>query len=195
MHQPAAAAAAAAPPAYAPVAPAPAHAAAPVVSRGIDSNVQPIASLSPYLGKWLIKARVTAKSEMRSWSNARGEGRLFSIDLLDEHGSEIRATFFREAVDKFFDIIQPDQVYVFGNGKLKVANRKFTSIRNDYEITFDDKAIVECATRRTAIPQATQQRRLDQAHRLQLRADQQARVRRPGLLVHRRRDRRRQAMQ
>uniref|UniRef100_A0A1B0BY64 Uncharacterized protein n=1 Tax=Glossina palpalis gambiensis TaxID=67801 RepID=A0A1B0BY64_9MUSC len=58
-----------------------------------DGLTSPIASLSPYHNKWVIKARVTAKSVIRSWSNARGEGKLFSMDLMDESG-EIRATAF-----------------------------------------------------------------------------------------------------
>ena len=35
--------------------------------------------------------RVTKKSDIRTWSNARGEGKLFSLELMDESG-EIRCT-------------------------------------------------------------------------------------------------------
>lgn len=48
---------------------------------------------------------MTNKSPIRTWSNSKGEGKLFSIDLLDESG-EIKATGFRDAVDKFYDMIQ-----------------------------------------------------------------------------------------
>ena len=47
---------------------------------------------------------------MRSWSNARGEGRMFSIDLLDEEGSEVKGTFFKADADKWFDQLQEQQV-------------------------------------------------------------------------------------
>lgn len=47
---------------------------------------------------------------MRTWSNAKGEGRLFSIDILDEEGSEIRGTFFKEDADKWFDVVQEGKV-------------------------------------------------------------------------------------
>jgi replication factor A1 len=53
----------------------------------------------------VIKARVTAKSPVRTWANARGEGKLFSLDLIDESG-EIRATAFKEQCDKFYDMIE-----------------------------------------------------------------------------------------
>ena len=55
---------------------------------------------------------------MKRWSNARGEGTLFSIDLLDEHGGEIRATFFKEACEKFFPMIEAGQVYTFSGKSL-----------------------------------------------------------------------------
>lgn len=65
----------------------------------------PISALSPYQNKWVIKARVTAKSAIRTWSNAKGEGKLFSMDLMDESG-QIRVTAFRDLVDKFYDMIE-----------------------------------------------------------------------------------------
>jgi OB-fold nucleic acid binding domain. len=55
--------------------------------------------------RWVIKARVTSKSSVRTWANARGEGKLFSMDLIDESG-EIRATAFKEQCDKYFDMIE-----------------------------------------------------------------------------------------
>lgn len=65
----------------------------------------PINGLSPYQNKWVIKARVTAKPPIRTWSNAKGEGKLFSMDLMDESG-QIRVTAFRDQVDKFYDMIE-----------------------------------------------------------------------------------------
>lgn len=55
--------------------------------------------------RWVIKARVMNKSAIRTWSNSKGEGKLFSMDLFDESG-EIRATAFKEQCDKFYDMIQ-----------------------------------------------------------------------------------------
>lgn len=64
-----------------------------------------ISNLTPYQNKWVIKARVTSKSNIRTWNNQRGEGKLFSMDLMDESG-EIRATCFNDACDKYFEMIQ-----------------------------------------------------------------------------------------
>lgn len=57
---------------------------------------------------------------MRTWSNPRGEGNLFSIDLLDEGGSEMRGTFFKADADKWFDQLQAGSVYSFQGGRIKV---------------------------------------------------------------------------
>lgn len=105
-------------------------------------RIFPIKGLNPYQNKWTIKARVTKKGDVRTWSNARGEGKLFSADLIDKDGTEIRCTFFKEAVDKFYDLLQQGKVFTFSGGRLKIANKRFTSIPNDYEITFNPESTI-----------------------------------------------------
>lgn len=113
----------------------------------------PIASLSPYQNKWVIKARVMSKSPLRTWSNAKGEGKLFSIDLMDETG-EIRATAFREQCDKFYDMIEVDSVYLISKCQLKPANKQYSTLKNDYEMTFTGETVVQlCKEEDGAIPE------------------------------------------
>jgi len=100
-------------------------------------NIQPIESLSPYIGgRWVIKARVTDKSPVRTWSNARSQGKLFSMTLVDQSGP-IRATVFQEGVDKFYETLVEGNVYTFSKGQIKTANKKFSAVNCEYELSFD----------------------------------------------------------
>lgn len=61
---------------------------------------------------WKTKARVIAKSSIRNWSNAKGDGKLFFMDLMDRTG-QIRATAFNDLVDKFYNTIEVCFVCIF----------------------------------------------------------------------------------
>ncbi|XP_063536255.1 replication protein A 70 kDa DNA-binding subunit [Cydia strobilella] len=139
-------------------APAPMAVSKPMAAPSMDSSMlssqmtHPISSLSPYQNKWVIKARVMSKSPIRTWSNAKGEGKLFSMDLCDESG-EIRATAFRNEVDRFYDMLQVDKVYYISRCQLKTANKQFTSLKNDYEMSFSsDTVISECMEDASSVP-------------------------------------------
>ncbi|RUS18781.1 replication factor-A protein 1 [Endogone sp. FLAS-F59071] len=102
----------------------------------LSANIFPIKSLNPYQNKWTIKARVTQKSNIRHWSNPRGEGKLFSVNLLDETG-EIKATIFQEQVDKFYELLEEKKVYYITKAKVGMARKQFSTLTNDYELTFE----------------------------------------------------------
>jgi len=103
---------------------------------GSEVNAYPIALLNPYQQKWVIKARVTVKTPMKEWKNQKGEGKLFSVDLLDQSG-EIRATAFNEAVDKFFNLLEVGKSYYISRCQLKTANKQYSSLNNPYEMQLD----------------------------------------------------------
>lgn len=48
----------------------------------------------------IVRRSVTKKADVRHFTNARGEGKLFSVELIDESSSEIRATFFGSAGER-----------------------------------------------------------------------------------------------
>ncbi|XP_053552909.1 replication protein A 70 kDa DNA-binding subunit-like, partial [Bombina bombina] len=58
---------------------------------------------------------------------------------------EIRATGFNEQVDKFYSLIEVNKVYYFSKGTLKIANKQYTSVKNDYEMTFNgETSVIPC---------------------------------------------------
>ncbi|XP_076637806.1 replication protein A 70 [Colletes latitarsis] len=117
-----------------------------------DISTTPIAALSPYQNRWVIRVRVVSKSDIRTWSNSRGEGKLFSMDVLDESG-EIRCTAFREMCDKYYDMIEIGKVYYISRATLKAANKQFNRLNNDYEMTLNgDSEIIPCHNTGDDIP-------------------------------------------
>ena len=64
--------------------------------------------------RWTIKARVSNKAPIRTYENARGPGKLFSCDLVDQSG-EIRATAFNAECDKFHSLLEIGEVYFFSS--------------------------------------------------------------------------------
>ncbi|XP_021733994.1 replication protein A 70 kDa DNA-binding subunit B-like [Chenopodium quinoa] len=120
--------------------------AAPAARMGMTRRVYPLASLNPYQGNWTIKVRVTSKATMRTYNNARGEGNVFNVELTDEDGTQIQATMFNAAARKFYDTFQAGKVYYISKGTLKVANKKFSTVHNDYEMTINENSVVEEAS-------------------------------------------------
>ena len=84
-------------------------------------------------------------------------GHLFSMDLIDESG-EIRATAFKAECDKFYDMIEIGKVYYITTGTLKSANRQYSTLNNEYEMTFKETTEVSLCTdssESAAIPTVT----------------------------------------
>ena len=103
----------------------------------------PIEALSPYQNKWTIKARVTTKSEIKHWTNQRGEGKLFSCNFLDE-SAEIKATAFNDQVDRWYNVLKEGGVYYVTKAKVTIARKKFSNLPNEYELAFErDTQITE----------------------------------------------------
>uniref|UniRef100_A0AAQ6A5W9 Replication protein A subunit n=1 Tax=Amphiprion ocellaris TaxID=80972 RepID=A0AAQ6A5W9_AMPOC len=113
-------------------------------SPGSTAKAMPIANLNPYQSKWTIRARVTNKSNIRTWSNSRGEGKLFSFEIVDESG-EIKITAFNNEVDKFFSLVEQGKVYYISKATLKVANKQYTTLKHEYEMTLHaNSSIIPC---------------------------------------------------
>lgn len=110
----------------------------------IDRSLMAIELLSSYQNNWAIKARVSFKSDVKTWSNQRGSGSLFNVHFLDETG-EIRATAFNDACTKFSELLQEGKVYRVSKARLKQANHKFSTLKHSYEIQLEnDTQIEEC---------------------------------------------------
>nr|CAD1837939.1 unnamed protein product [Ananas comosus var. bracteatus] len=127
--------------------------AAPAARLAMTKRIHPLVSLNPYQGSWTIKVRVTNKGNLRTYKNARGEGQVFNVELTDEDGTQIQATMFNEAAKKFYPKFELGKVYYISKGSLRIANKQFKTVQNDYEMTLNENAIVEEAEGEVFIPE------------------------------------------
>ena len=122
-------------------------------SSSAHANIYPIEALSPYSHKWTIKARCTNKSDIKTWHNRNGEGKLFSVNLLDDSG-EIRATGFNDQCDQLYELFQEGSVfYISSPCRVQMAKKQFSNVNNDYELTFERETVVEKAEVQDDVPQ------------------------------------------
>ncbi|KIX06086.1 uncharacterized protein Z518_04060 [Rhinocladiella mackenziei CBS 650.93] len=132
--------------------PMPTH-AKPSSAATAHANIYPIEAISPYSNKWTIKARCTSKSDIKTWNNRNGEGKLFSVNLLDESG-EIRATGFNDQCDQLYGLFQEGSVYYISSPcRVTFAKKQFSNLANDYELHFERDTMVEKAEEQDGVPQ------------------------------------------
>ena len=116
-------------------------------SSSVDSGdtYMPIKALNQFNTDWCIKARILKKYDMRSYRNAKGEGVILTLDIIDREGTMIQATAFNETAKKLEQQVEQNKIYTFAGGQVKIANKKFTSIKNDYCLTLGYETVVEKA--------------------------------------------------
>ena len=61
---------------------------------------------------------MNTKRSFDRWNGVKGEGKLFSFDLLDHEGGEIRVTAFNEQAERFFQIVEVGKVYMVSKASL-----------------------------------------------------------------------------
>lgn len=104
------------------------------IDEKMQSMYMPIKALNTFSRDWKIQARVASKPDKRTTRNG---GSILKIELVDMYGSQIEGTFFNDAANMFESRIQENKVYLFSNGVVKMANKRFTSIKNDFCIVFE----------------------------------------------------------
>jgi replication factor A1 len=126
----------------------------PVARNEAPPRIIPIAALNPYQGRWTIRVRVTAKGELKHYNNPRGDGKVFSFDLLDADGGEIRATCFNAVADQFYNQIEAGKIYLISKGSLRPAQKAYNHLPNDQEIFLESTSTIQpCFDDDSSIPQ------------------------------------------
>ncbi|GAA0166181.1 DNA metabolism protein [Lithospermum erythrorhizon] len=103
----------------------------------------PIAALNPCQGRWTIKARVTVKGKLRHFNKPGGDGKVFSFELLDSDGGEIKVTCFNIVADQFYNQIEQGKVYMISKGSVRPAQKNYNHLCNDYEIFLENTSVIQ----------------------------------------------------
>lgn len=78
-------------------------------------------------------------------SSPRGESHVFNIELVDDEGTAIEATLWREFAALQHSRLAVDRVYFVTGGQLKVADKRYATVRNPYTMHLDNRTGIEDA--------------------------------------------------
>ena len=121
--------------------------------QGTEAPLLPLSQITAYVSRWRFIGRVTKKNVVRQfkYKAKEGDGQLFSAEIVDRDGTEARVTFFGQAVDMFYEMLEERHMYSFSGGRVKAANKQWCSC--EIEITFDERGQIVRVTDDANCPQ------------------------------------------
>jgi len=66
-----------------------------IQTNDTHSKILPIKTLNACIHSWTIKVRIISKRNLRSITNSKGVGHVFSFDVIDQENSEIHNDMFQ----------------------------------------------------------------------------------------------------
>ena len=118
-----------------------------------NDEFTPVKTLVSHMENWIIKVRVTLKSEVREYRMKSGQsGRVFSVDLLDSANGEIQMSFFDTLCHRFYDEIKEGDVYCISGGKIKASEHRVTGSTHSFGIIADESTTVKSLPDDGSIP-------------------------------------------
>jgi replication factor A1 len=113
-----------------------------VVRRSRSLLITTISKLSIYMTNWAIHVHITNISTLREFFNGLINNTSLQLELIDREGSQISATLYNEAMVKYKPILIEGKCYQISNGVIKVANKKFSTIKCDVCIILNDNSSI-----------------------------------------------------
>jgi replication factor A1 len=109
----------------------------PNVANITDDEFMSFKQLAPF-APFTIKARVTQKADLKQFTKGTTINHVFSCELVDRDGNDISASFFGEAAEHYFNIIEENKVFMIMNGgTVKMANPRFNRSKSEYQLVFE----------------------------------------------------------
>ena len=100
-----------------------------------------ICAANPFQNNVIIRGRVVQKGELRTYTNARGDGKLFSFEVADETGT-LRVTAFREKAVEAYEQVELNGVYSIAGASLKPANVQYNHTGHAFEMILDQSSVL-----------------------------------------------------
>ena len=109
-------------------------------------TITPIKALTPYHKIWTIEGRALSKTPIHRFKNGGRDGQAFGFDCIDKESTVIHVTCFNDIVEEFSNVIQLGGLYLISNGRVKVANMKYSSSTNPFEIVLHNSSTITVST-------------------------------------------------
>ncbi|XP_059070761.1 replication protein A 70 kDa DNA-binding subunit A-like [Cryptomeria japonica] len=115
----------------------------PYPQNGPSENISPIKSLNPYQNNWTIKGRITNKRKMHQYNTPKCNGQVFSFNIIDEEGCEIRITSFEEIAELYYHRVEKGASYIISKGTVKDANTVYNKLNSHLEIILTETSVLK----------------------------------------------------
>ena len=66
-----------------------------------------------------------------------------NVEMMDEEGTRIQGTFFKEMVEKFNHLLFENSVYLISGAVVRESPPKFATVKHEYCIVFDKNTTIE----------------------------------------------------
>jgi len=110
----------------------------------IQKEIIPIQALALNKYHWIIFGTIANKTSKRFFNipSSGGQGTVFNITINDDAGASIRGTFFAEAAEKFYDILEFGERYSFSDANVISANTQY-SPKHPIELKFGPNSKIQ----------------------------------------------------
>lgn len=116
-----------------------------------DDKIIEIKRIFPQKKPFKFKGRVISKSDLKTFTSVKGEGKVFSFVVADMTG-QIKCVAFSEVATMFYPFVENNKVYTISNVTVRPSNKKFTNATSDFEIHLEKCTEIKRTDNEDGIP-------------------------------------------